>query len=257
MTLLSVEGVSKSYPGVQALSTVSLGVTAGGGGGIIGPNGAGKSTLFGVISGEHTPDDGRVVFDGREITGIGLDRAARAGISRAFQVPRIFLGLTVAENVLTACIGAERVARRSLAPRAFLRPDLAFRARIRALLAEVGMPGQDDRLGRELSHGDKKRLELVMALALKPRLLLLDEPTAGMSPEETLAMVELVKELCRLHALTVVLTEHDMSVVFSLAHRIAVLNHGALIADGTPAAVRADARVIEVYLGKTDMAGHA
>ncbi len=257
MTLLAVEGVSKSYPGVQALYRVSLAVTAGEVLAIIGPNGAGKSTLFGVISGEQRPDEGQVVFAERPITGIGLHRAARAGISRAFQVPHIYLGLTVAENLLTACIAAERTAGRRLRPGAFLHPARRFADRVAALTEEIGLLGREAQRAGTLSHGDKKRLELAMALAIEPRLLLLDEPTAGMSPEETRAMVALIKQLHLGRGLTVVLTEHDMTVVFSLAERLVVLNRGEVIAAGRPDAVRADPKVVEVYLGKSEVTADA
>lgn len=248
--VLDVRNVTKSYPGVRALEDVTLDIVPGEIHAIIGPNGAGKSTLFGVLSGEFPPSEGEVLFKGDSVAGKRADRMARGGIARAFQIPRIFGGLTVRENVLVALLGADGIIRRRHGIRGFVRPIEAHVKEIDELLARYGLRAEADVVADNVSHGHKKRLEVTMALALEPEVLLLDEPTAGMAPDETRDTVELLRQLGSDRDITMVLTEHDMSVVFTLADRISVLNGGRLLTTGEPQVVRKNPQVIEVYLGK-------
>jgi len=240
--------ISKRYPATQALTDVDLEVAWGESRAIIGPNGAGKSTLFGIIDGTIRPTRGEVYVEGRRIDGQAAHRVAGYGLGRAFQVPRIFPALEVAGNIMTACIAARRSDAGCL--RRFLTPARAYEEAIGDLLDEVGLDAQRERLAGELAHGDKKRLELAMALASRPPILLLDEPTAGMSPDETEATLELVARIRRERELTLLLTEHDMDVVFSLADTVTVLNQGELVMTGSPPEVREHPVVREVYLGQ-------
>ena len=245
--ILSVDRVTKRYAGVVALKNVTLDVPPGQVRAIIGPNGAGKSTLFGRITGETPPEEGKVLFNGRDITGMPAWQVVQLGISRAFQIAKIFPRLTVHENVLAAVLARDGVTAQ------FWKPIGRYRrARAAAddLLSEVGLVQQHHRSAAILSQGDKKRLEIAMALALRPSLLLLDEPTAGMSIEETQGTVELVRTLWERHNMTVVLTEHDMSVVFALAEEITVFNRGSVLVSGEPEVVRNHPEVKEVYLGQ-------
>ncbi len=244
---LELEGVSKRFARTSALSEVSLIVPDGQLRAIIGPNGAGKSTLFAVVSGVHAPTEGRVRFYGKDITGQSPAALVKQGMGRAFQVARLFLDMTVRENVLAAVH-----ARRGSAWKFFrtLASDRAAIAEAEALLEEVGITAKAGVVAASLSQGDKKLLELTMALALEPRLLLLDEPTAGMSPAETQRTVEIVADLHERRNLTVLLTEHDMSVVFALAEEVSVLHYGGMLTTGTPEEVRSNPQVIEVYLGE-------
>ena len=245
--ILSVDRVTKRYPGVVALKDVTLDVPPGQVRAIIGPNGAGKSTLFGAITGETPPEEGKIRFNGRDITGMSAWQVVQLGISRAFQIAKIFPRLTVHENVLAAVL-----ARDGVTPQ-FWKPIGRYRqaqAAADELLGEVGLVGQHSRHAAILAQGDKKRLEIAMALALRPSLLLLDEPTAGMSIEETQGTVQLVRTLWERHKMTVVLTEHDMSVVFALAEEITVFNRGSVLVSGEPEVVRNHPEVKEVYLGQ-------
>jgi branched-chain amino acid transport system ATP-binding protein len=252
MSVLVVEGLSKSFGGVQAVSDVSFAVAAGELLALIGPNGAGKSTCFNMAGGQLRPDRGTVRFEGGDVTGRKPREIWRLGVGRTFQITATFASMTVAENVQMALI--------SHAGRLF---DVFGTARRVAhdtaleLLDQVGMRGQADRACGELAYGDVKRLELAVALANQPRLLLMDEPTAGMAPRERVGLMALTAEIARRRSLAVLFTEHDMDVVFAHADRIIVLNRGRLIASGAPAEVRADARVREVYLGAgTTSGGH-
>jgi branched-chain amino acid transport system ATP-binding protein len=228
MTLLSATGLTKTYGGVRAVDAVDLAVGAGQMVAVIGPNGAGKSTCFGLIGGQIRPDAGRVVLDGADITGSTPRARARLGLGRTFQVAQVFASMTVGENLAVAARGA------ALPP----------------LLDRVGLGGTADRPAAALAYGDIKRLELALALATSPRLLLMDEPTAGMAPAERRSLMVLIAGLARDDGLAVLFTEHDMDVVFGHADRILVLDRGKLIASGDPAAIRADARVRAVYLGQ-------
>jgi branched-chain amino acid transport system ATP-binding protein len=244
MELLSVAGLSKAYDGVRALRDVSFAVAPGELVAMIGPNGAGKTTCFNIINGQLLPDAGEVSLEGRSLVGQAPRRIWRRGVGRTFQVAATFGSMTARENVQTALLSHRGLLR------TFLRSarDL-FAGEADALLARVGMAGQEARPCAELAYGDLKRVELAMALANRPRLLLMDEPTAGMAPEERQALMQLAAGLARSERLAVLFTEHDVEVVFGFADRVVVLHAGEVIAAGAPAEVRADPRVREVYLG--------
>jgi len=244
MSLLHAQSVSKSFGGVQALAGVNVEVREGELACIIGPNGAGKTTFFNVITGYYTPDRGRVVFDGHDITGVPPHRTARLGLVRSFQKTHIFPQMTVAENIQTMVLFRKK---RSLD---FLSNALRLeREETEEVLEMVGLGPSARLLAGTLSAGDRKRLELGIALAARPKLLLLDEPTCGMSPAETASTIELIQRLGRERKLTLLFTEHKMDVVFSIAERISVLHLGRLLAEGNPAEIRANAEVRRVYLG--------
>jgi branched-chain amino acid transport system ATP-binding protein len=244
MSLLRIEGISKAFGGVQAVQGVSFGLQAGELLALIGPNGAGKSTTFNMVGGQLAPDSGRVVLAGRDITGLPPRAIWRLGVGRTFQIAQTFASLTVAENVQMALLSADRRIfswwSRASAHR---RPDAL------ALLEQVGMQAQAHRPCSELAYGDVKRVELAMALAHGPRLLLMDEPTAGMAPGERVALMQLARRIARERGMGVLFTEHSMDVVFGQADRVAVLVRGQLLAQGTPQQIRADARVQQAYLG--------
>jgi len=241
--ILRIEGLAKRFGGLEALGGVNLSVARGDFRAIIGPNGAGKSTFFNTMTGLLKPDAGRVVFEGRDVTGEPPHRLARRGVARTFQITSVFPDLTALENVQVALLAHARQ-NWSVWPAA--RPLHTTRAR--ELLALVGLSGE--RLAGTLSHGDQKRLELAIALAGEPRLLLLDEPTAGMAAQERLESIRLVHRVARELGLSCVFTEHDMAVVFAVATHITVMHQGRVLADGTPAEVRARREVQQVYLGE-------
>ena len=252
MSVLVVEGLHKSFGGVQAVSDVGFTVSAGELLAMIGPNGAGKSTCFNMTGGQLRPDRGHVRLDGVEITARRPREIWRLGVGRTFQITATFASMTVIENVQMALISHAHRLYDLISPARDFARDAAM-----ALLAQVGMAEQADRACGELAYGDVKRLELAVALANAPRLLLMDEPTAGMAPRERVALMALTATIARARGLAVLFTEHDMDVVFAHADRIIVLNRGRLIAAGAPADVRADARVREVYLGAgTTSGGH-
>ena len=248
--ILEVEGVRLSYGPLEVLKGLSLQVGAGEGFAIIGPNGAGKTTLFKAMTGEAPVSAGTVRFDGRDITRLPVHLRARAGIGRTFQVARVFLETTSLGNVIAAVEARYRGAARASAPWYAWRPGDAVVEEARQLLADLGLARVMGEEARFLSHGDKKRLEIALALAQQPRILMLDEPTAGMAQSDRMATVELIQRLRSDKGVTVVMTEHDMDVVFGIADRIMVLNYGEVLATGTPAEVRANPVVREVYLGK-------
>jgi len=242
--VLQVDGLHKAFGGVQAVEDVAFAVSAGELLALIGPNGAGKSTCFNMLNGQLRPDSGVVRFEGRDIVGLSPRDVWRLGVGRTFQITATFASLSVRENVQMALYShAGRL--RSLLQRfgAALRPEAD------ALLDQVGMLDQAERPCGVLAYGDLKRVELAMALANQPRLLLMDEPTAGMAPRERVALMELAARLARAQKIAVLFTEHDMDVVFSQADRIIVLDRGRLIAGGLPAEVRANPDVQAVYLG--------
>lgn len=244
MSLLQVRGLSRSFGGVHAVDGLDLEVSAGELHALIGPNGAGKSTTFNMINGQLRPTAGTIVLDGQSLIGRSPRRISRLGVGRTFQIAATFASLTVVENVQMALIAH---ARRTFAlwPRAArLHRDQAM-----ALLEQVGMRAQADRPCSELAYGDVKRVELAMALGSEPRLLLMDEPTAGMASGERLALMGLTRDLVRERNMAVLFTEHSMDVVFAYADRISVLARGQIIAQGAPANIRRDARVQAVYLG--------
>jgi branched-chain amino acid transport system ATP-binding protein len=248
VTVLAVRNLSKAYGGVQAVSNVSFSVAAGELLAMIGPNGAGKTTCFNMLNGQVAPDAGRIEFEGRSLAGLAPREIWRLGVGRTFQITATFGSMSVRENVQMALLSHHRRlwSLTSLATRCFV--DQA-----NALLARVGMLEQAGRPCAVLAYGDLKRVELAIALANQPRLLLMDEPTAGMAPQERNELMQLATELARSGGIAVLFTEHDMDVVFTHADRVIVLSGGELIAEGRPDAVRADARVREVYLGT----GHA
>jgi ABC-type branched-subunit amino acid transport system ATPase component len=243
---VTLSDIVMRYGGNTALDGVSLEVKPGEIHAVIGPNGAGKSTLFGVVAGEHRPTRGRVVVDGVDITHWRPHRRVRLGVARAFQVARIFPDLTVRQNAETAVLCAQR------RTHVFWRPAANRKLRQDAMdgLELVGMAHLAARRGSELAQGDRKRLEIAMALSLDARLLLLDEPTAGMSPEETEATVDLVARVQAERDLTVLLTEHDMKVVFRLASVLTVLHRGQILCSGSPEEVRKMPEVVDIYLGR-------
>jgi len=243
--MLEVERVSKSFGALAALVDVSLTVRAGEVFSVIGPNGAGKSTLFNVIAGLHVPSAGRIVLMGEEITGRGPEAINRRGLAKTFQITNIFPGISVYDNV--------RVAAQSRAPVSgrlrslWRRPDVD--APVMELLAAFGLERRRHEPAQNLSHGEQRYLEICLALATNPTLLLLDEPTAGMTPGETKEATALIRQIARRRDLTVLLIEHDMSVVMGISDRIAVLHFGQKIAEGPPEAIRNDPQVIDAYLG--------
>ena len=245
MTALEVENLAKSYGGVRALDGVSFSIAPGELLALIGPNGAGKSTCFNIVNGQIRADSGTVRLMGRDVTGFSPRAMARLGAGRTFQIAAVFGSMTVAENVQTALMAAKgglfRFWRSALA----LHRDAAM-----ALLQQTGMAALGEQPAAALAYGDVKRLELAMALAGEPRLLLMDEPTAGMSSAERGELIALVRRLSRARQMAVLFTEHSMDVVFGHADRVIVLARGRLIADGSPQEVRGNPHVRKVYLGR-------
>jgi branched-chain amino acid transport system ATP-binding protein len=242
--VLEIAGLSKSFSGFRAVSEVSLTVETRQIAAVIGPNGAGKSTLFNLITGHLQPDSGRVTLDGRDITGAAPHKIVRMGIGRSFQRTNIFPNLTVFENLQAAYLVHHR---RGL--NFWGLSERLYRDETARLLASIGLDGQENTIAGTLSYGNQKQLELGLALASDPRVLLLDEPTAGMSASETHDTIRLLEKIAGERELTLLFTEHDMEVVFQIAQKIAVLHQGRIIADGAPEAVRSDPEVRRVYLG--------
>ena len=244
MSALEVRGLSKAYGGVQAVRGVSFAVDAGEVVALIGPNGAGKTTCFNMLNGQLRPDSGEIALAGHSVVGFRPHQVWRLGVGRTFQVTATFSSMTVRENVQVALLSHHG--------RLFSLGKPADRFQVDeadALLARVGMLQQAGRPCAVLAYGDLKRVELAVALANRPRLLLMDEPTAGMAPGERQALMQLAAALARSERIAVLFTEHDMEVVFNFASRIIVLHCGEVIAAGVPAEVRANPRVREVYLG--------
>jgi len=247
MSLLIAEKLYKSFGGLQATVDVSLHVEPGERVSIIGPNGAGKTTLFNQISGHIRPDSGQVVFNGQDITGQRPHEIVRLGIGRAFQRANIFSRLTAFENIQAAVISQTR---QSFNLWKVARQMRSERERVDYILTVIGLTDKRrDRPAGKLALGDQKRLEIGLALAMEPKLLLLDEPTAGMSPQETESTVQLINDITQQLKVSLLFTEHDMEVVFNISERIYVLNQGQIIAQGPPQSIADNPRVQEVYLG--------
>ncbi len=244
--VLETRALKKHFGGIQAVRGVDLAIPRGDLRAIIGPNGAGKTTLFNLITGDIRHDSGRINFGGEEIGALPPDEVCRRGIGRTFQITSVFRRLTVLENVQTALISHHR-RHYDL----FVRAARLYRDGALALLERVGLREQAPKPSGILSHGDQRRLELAIALASEPRLLMLDEPTAGMAPRERHALMALVAGIAADTGLTVLFTEHDMDVVFAVARRITVMHQGAVIAEGTPREIRLDPEVQRIYLGYT------
>jgi branched-chain amino acid transport system ATP-binding protein len=247
MSILHVNGVSKSFAGLKALNDVNLAIEEGSVHAIIGPNGAGKSTLLNCFVGRLAPDSGSVTFDGKSLVGLSPHEINQTGVARVFQTPEIFGDLTVLENVVIPALARRDGAYAFNAwPRLDAQSEVLDRAE--AMLEEVGLAGKRHVVSGNLSRGDKRRLELAMCLVQEPRLLLMDEPTAGMSRADTNNTIDLLQRVGD-GRVTKVIIEHDMHVVFSLASRISVMAQGTVIAEGDPAAIKGDERVKEAYLG--------
>jgi len=247
MTLLHVESVSKHFGSLVAVKDVSMTVEPGELRAVIGPNGAGKTTFFNLISGFLTQTSGSIIFDGEDISKLLPARRVWRGIARTFQITEVFPELTVHENLR---IPVEVNAGYRTSPWISRDADGEMRARVTELLDMGGLADKAERLVSELSHGDQRAVEIMMALALRPRLLLLDEPTAGMGDQETYQVTQLIRKLHKDHKLSIVLIEHDMRVVFHLADRIMVLAEGKMLAEGTPQEIAANEAVQAAYLGK-------
>ena len=244
MSLLEVHGLGKAFGGVRAVDGVGFSLEKGELLALIGPNGAGKSTTFNLVGGQLAPDSGSVRLAGRDIAGLSPRAVWRQGVGRTFQIAATFASLSVVENVQMALLSADRKVF------AFWRRAAGHRrGDALALLERVGMGAQAERPCSALAYGDVKRVELAMALAHAPQLLLMDEPTAGMAPAERLALMALTRALAKERQMGVLFTEHSMDVVFGQADRVAVLVRGQLLAEGTPQAIRADERVQQAYLG--------
>jgi branched-chain amino acid transport system ATP-binding protein len=243
--LLRAKGLYKSFGALQATVNVDLDLHHGEIHALIGPNGAGKTTVLAQLSGQLAPDKGTILYDGQDITSTSMPRRARSGIARSFQITAIFESFTVRRNVALAVQACRKhhfsFLRDTRRDRRLIEPAMAF-------LERVGLADQADAVAASLSHGQKRQLEIAMALAIRPRVFLLDEPMAGMGPSESAAMTGLIRELREDHA--ILLVEHDMDVVFALADRITVLVYGAIIASGAPEAIRADPEVQRAYLNE-------
>lgn len=245
MAILKVEHLNKAFGGLQATCDVNYEMKTGELSAIIGPNGAGKSTFFNLLTGFHKVDSGKVFFQGKDITNSPPHRIARLGIARAFQISNIYLALTTYENIRQAILAQQKRTFNFFTPAQRLAKKETLE-----LLEVTGLSQNENMMAGNLSQGDKKRLELAIALGSKPELLFLDEPTAGMSGEETHETMNLVKQLNQEMGLTILFTEHDMSVVFGYAKRLTVLHQGSIIATGSPQEVRSNETVQKIYLGE-------
>ncbi|MES9994597.1 ATP-binding cassette domain-containing protein [Desulfovibrio aminophilus] len=253
-TLLHADNVSKKFGGILALSEYSLTLRRGDLAGLIGPNGAGKTTAFNVLSGVLAPSGGTLTFDGRDITGFDACRSARAGIARTFQNIRLFQDLTVLDNILVGF--HQRMGRGFFATLlhlpSFRRAEAGMERRARELADLLGLADLLHQTAGALPYGDQRRLEIARALATEPKLLLLDEPAAGMNPQETRELADTIRRIHKEFQLTVFLVEHDMHLVMDLCEHLQVINYGRLLAEGDPAEVRANPEVVAAYLGSSE-----
>jgi branched-chain amino acid transport system ATP-binding protein len=250
--LLVAKGCTKRFGGLVAVSNVDFTIPRGSIVSLIGPNGAGKTTFFNMITGLYVPTEGTIVFDGVDITGSKPHEVVRFGIARTFQNIRLFGNMSAEDNVL---VGLHHKLKGRwfgaiLRPPSIIREEADAHERAQELLDLVNLKRRSNTLARNLPYGDQRRLEIARALATDPKLLLLDEPTAGMNPEETRKLTDFVRTLRTKLGLTVLLIEHDMKVVMGISDRVTVLDHGEKIAEGSPTEVRADSRVVEAYLGR-------
>jgi branched-chain amino acid transport system ATP-binding protein len=245
--VLRIENLSKSFEGNQIFNDISFAVATGELSAIIGPNGAGKTTLFNLITGYLMPDKGRVIFKGKDISGMQPFDIVRLGMARAFQITNIFPRMSVLENVVTTIIAKDNG---NLNMTTAVSKLKAVHERAYQVLENVGLTDLAHRQSGTLAHGNQKRLDMAVALALEPELLLLDEPMAGMSPEERWQMVDLVKQLWERLKITMVFIEHDMDMVFGISEKVRVLCYKTLLAEGTPQEISSNPQVIEAYLGE-------
>ncbi len=243
--IFRVEGITKSFGGLRAVDRVSFDLRKGEISSIIGPNGAGKTTLFNLLSGHVRADEGDIYFEGRNIRNLAPHRICQRGIGRSFQKTNIFPRLSVFDNVQVALMS-----RRCKSRNICLRADRLFRQETREILESIGLGHKRDVLGGLLAHGDQRLLEIGITLGTHPELILLDEPTAGMSPEESRKTVNLIHHLVRTRGLTLLFIEHDMSIVFGISEYVRVMNMGTLFAEGTPEEIRANDRVQRIYLAE-------
>jgi branched-chain amino acid transport system ATP-binding protein len=245
MAILETQSLAKSFGALAAVKDVTLAIEAGGLHSIIGPNGAGKTTLFNLLTGTFAPTSGRILLDGKDITGTRAHRVAHLGLARSFQRTNVFPAFSLLDNAWVAAFATAPSWNGLLYRKTDSYPEA--RQRARQALADVGLAEKAGVLARELSHGEQRQLELAIALAAAPRVLLLDEPAAGLSPEETRRMVELVRSLKGRY--TIVLIEHKIDIIMNVSDRISVMHFGSLIAEGTPAEIRRNADVRRAYLG--------
>lgn len=248
MGILEVKGVNKSFGGLQALNDVNLNVEEGTVHAIIGPNGAGKSTLLNCFIGKLIPDSGTVMFDSHSLLGLKPHKINQLGVSRVFQTPEIFADLTVFENVIIACF-AKRDGSFELNAMASVASQKDMQEKAEQMLIDVNMIDKREEIASSMSRGDKRRLEMAMCLAQDPKLLLLDEPTAGMARADTNNTIDLLKEIQEARGITMAIIEHDMHVVFSLAEKISVLAQGTVIVEDAPENIKGNPKVQEAYLG--------